>query len=67
MKTQLNEQHADDVASGSAAFLFDLLPAIITLPSAEAFAHLREHFHTALVAYFATLENQGWPPEPSEN
>ena len=42
---------ADDVASASAAYLFNLLPAIAALPPPAAFRRLEWHFRACLAAH----------------
>ena len=57
---------ADDVAAASAAFLFNLLPAIAALPAPEAFERLAGHFRANLTAYRDA--RAGWAAaDPSDN
>lgn len=53
-----------DVSAASAAFLFNLLPALLELPAAERYERLVTHFEACLVAYRDGLN--GWL-DPSEN
>ena len=58
--------HAGDVAAASAAYLFNLLPAIAALPASEAFWRLETHFLAAIAAYRDA--RAGWAcPDPSAN
>lgn len=53
-----------DVAEMSAAFLFNLLPDLMTLPAGERHQALVRHFEACLAAY---REFQQHRLEPSEN
>lgn len=57
----------EDVAAASAAYLFNMLPEIVKLAAPEAYAQLQTHIHSALIAYAESLNNWGFPPEPSVN
>jgi hypothetical protein len=51
----------EDVATASAACLWDVWPEIVKAPPEEAFRRLALHFETAIRAYFEALENWGFP------
>jgi hypothetical protein len=55
----------EDVSAASAAYLWNILPEITTLPDSEGFERLRDIFRTAFIAYFDAREE--WIPEPSDN
>jgi len=55
---QLSSKLIEDVSAASAAYLWNILPEIAKLPSAEGFERLCEHFRTAFIAYFDGRE--GW-------
>ena len=41
----------DDVSAASAAYLFNLLPALVKRPASEQYESLAAHFEAALMAY----------------
>lgn len=56
----------DDISAASAAYLFNALSAIASLPASEAFERLKSHFEAALAAFIDGAAR--WClPEPSEN
>ena len=63
----LNETHAEDIASCSAAYAWNLLGEISKLSPSEGFLRLYDLFHTAIQAYTECQHNWGLGQEPSKN
>ncbi len=61
----MNHQHAYDVAAVSAAYVYNILPAIAALPAAEAYLRLHDLFFNAILAYAEPGNFKHM--EPSEN
>lgn len=53
-----------DVCEIGAAFLFNLLPDLMTLPASERHQALVRHFEACIAAY---RDCQQWQTEPSKN
>jgi hypothetical protein len=53
-----NSQHADDVASAAAAYLWNVLPLIMKLSAPEAFDRLKTCFEVAITSF--TKGSEKW-------
>lgn len=54
----MNAGLAEEVSAASASVLIPSLPFIISLPATEAFERLKDHIHTALLAFYEA--ERGW-------
>jgi hypothetical protein len=61
-----DEHRAEDVSAASAAYIWDVLPEIMSSESGEGFQRLAIYVHTAIKAYFGD-EEYFVVPEPSRN
>ena len=66
-KARLLDPLVTDIGAASAAYLWDVLPEIVSAGRDEAFHRLAVHFETAIRAYFEALENWGFPPATQES
>lgn len=60
------ENHVEEVAAASAAYLYNALPSLVRLPPPELYRRLESYFVACLIAYRDT--RTGWAiPDPSDN
>lgn len=57
------ERLADDVCVAAAGYIWESLPRILRMPSAEGYQTLEDYLKTAFIAYFELRDNQRNPNE----